>query len=498
MQKVLFCILVLAFLVVNAGARADVATPLNAGESSARTHFANGVKLYDAAPPDYVGALAEFKEAYRAKPSVGIKRNIALCLKGMHRYPDAADALEQMLSEGGDTLSAEVRAATTKAIVELNALIATVRVRIVPHTTHAPPTTVTLLVDDEEVPKAKFAQPLRVSAGEHVFKVQAAGFIEGQKRATLVGGERDVLVEIEIVALEIVQNGRLVVHANVSTATISIDGVALGVEKWAGELREGMHRIDVVAQGFPPYSVMVAVRAKEARDLSVDMSAALGPGAPTGEPSPYDVRRPIVPREYIWYFAAGLGLQGESLHFSKALEGSKEANPEATRRRFVGGGMLTLKLGRKLTSYLDGEVIGELGGLAPTAYPSPDAPSTMAKVSLTNWALAPALRVHTPGRFRALAGVAMGLEGQTISAELGDFGATGSTTKTVGGSATAGMVLLEGGAQWELGRVFLESTLFVDIHGVGGAEDASAPGKRLFLDSPAVRAGGKLVVGYSF
>src|SRR5215472_16304843 len=106
-------------------ARNVSAQPSDAHTESARKHFSAGVKLYDA--KDYPGALKEFRLAYADKPSPGIKRNVALCLKELHRYPEAIDALEQMLDEGGDSLKPDVRDAAHKAIDEMLPLGASLR-----------------------------------------------------------------------------------------------------------------------------------------------------------------------------------------------------------------------------------------------------------------------------------------------------------------------------------------------------------------------------------
>ena len=471
----------------------------DAAVASARTHFAVGVKLYDATPPDYSGALAEFQEAYRAKPSPGIMRNVALCLKGLHRYPEAIEALEQMLQEGGGTLSPEVQDAAQKAIAELLTLIATVRVRIVPHVTSGRVPEVALSVDGAEVPAEKYAQPLRLMPGEHVFKARAAGFFEALQTTKVAAGDKDIGVVIEMVAIEIIERGRLTVRANVSTATISIDGITVGTERWTGDLRAGMHRVDVVAQGYPPYAVQVNVPPNEARELPVDMSSA-----PTKVPEPYP-GPPAKKLERNWFATGGLAIQGESLRFGPALD--EVGN--GTRRSAVGA-TLILNIGRKLTPYFDALIFGEIGALSPASYTSPNGLS-LAKVTITNWVLAPELRVHTRGSFRALAGIGAGLAGQSVSADLGTTDASGTGVKNVTGSAAAGMLLAEVGGQLDLGRAFAEATLFADVHGIGGAtattisggngtahQSAAATEQRFFLDSPAIRGGVRLLFGFTF
>lgn len=456
--------------------------------ASARAHFAAGVRLYDASPPAYEAALAEFLEAYRAKPSAGIKRNVALCLKGLHRYPEAIEALEQMLQEGGDTLTPDIDQATRKAIADLDARVATVRVRIVPHVTSGGVPKVDLSVDGVVVPAEKYAQPLRLMPGEHVFKARANGFFEALQTATVSAGDRDGSVVIEMVAIEIVERGRLTVRVNVSTAKIAIDGITVGTERWTGDLRAGMHRVDVVAQGYAPYAVQVNVPPNEARELPVDVGAAPGrvpepyPGPPGKKP------------ERAWFATGGVSLQGASLRFGPALD-----EGAGGKRRLAPGAAGILNIGKKLTPYVDGLIFGEVGQLSPASYASPNGLS-QAKVTITNWVLAPELRIHTRGPVRALFGVGAGLEGQSVSADLGT---KDGSVSTVTGSAAAAMVLMEVGGQLDLGRAFGEVTAFADVHGVGGATGVSYAGgtpveERLFLDSPAVRGGARLLFGFTF
>src|SRR5262249_27784393 len=143
----------------------------------ARTHFASGVKLYDA--KDYAAALDEFRVAYREKPSPGILRNIALCLRALKRFPEAIDTLEEMLARGGDTLDVRTRDAAQKAIDEMSETIAVVRLRIVLHApggASMPP--LDARVDDAQIPQNKLLA-VRVMPGEHTFRVTAPGYSDG-------------------------------------------------------------------------------------------------------------------------------------------------------------------------------------------------------------------------------------------------------------------------------------------------------------------------------
>ena len=80
------------------------AAPGNSREKRAAQsarHFTNGVNLYG--DGNYAGALAEFEAAYALKPGAGALQNVALCLKALFRYAEAADQLVHLLSNMAPT-----------------------------------------------------------------------------------------------------------------------------------------------------------------------------------------------------------------------------------------------------------------------------------------------------------------------------------------------------------------------------------------------------------
>jgi hypothetical protein len=471
-----------------------VARPSFAADDAegARTHFAAGVRLYDA--HDYANALAEFQAAYAAKKIPAIKRNVALCLKGLQRYPEAIDALDEMLAEGGDSLKPDVRDGAKRAIAELTAMIASVRLRIVFNGKVAPPT-LTVTVDDRIVPPDKLGAPIRLMPGDHVFTAHAQGYFDGQQKLHLIAGQPETLVELGMVAIEIAQRGRLTVQTNVSTSQIAIDGIPAGTGSWTGDVAAGTHKVDVTAQGFEPHSADATVQANTAESVSIDMSAPTSP-----KPDPYPT--PAAPKKsYDWYISAGLGIYGETLTFGPVLDSAPGT------RRGVGGGGLVVHVGRNSSPHFGFGVVAEIGGLATSAYGSNTNTLKTVTTKLTNWVLAPEIRLRTSGKVRGFAGLALGLSGQSVTADAAFDAPEGTdgerNPRTVTGSSVAGMGLLELGGQVELGRVFLEGSLFADVHGVGAAtsnQSYNIPGQdgRFFGDSPTVRAGLRLLVGYAF
>ncbi len=459
--------LAFACVLAASSARADDA-------EAARTHFSTGVRLYDA--HDYAAALAEFQAAYAVKRSPQIKRNIALCLRGLGRHPEAIDALEEMLAEGGDALKPDVKDGAKQAIGEMNALVATVRVRVV-YTGRTPPAAVAVTIDDRAVTTERLARPVRLLPGEHVFKAVATGYFQAEQRARLTAGQPETAIEIGLVAVEIAARGRLVVQTNVSTARVAIDGVEVGAGTWSGDVPAGAHRIDATAAGYPAHSVTVNVPANGQESVSVDM-ASPAVAAP-------DVVAAHVP--HLWYVSGGLGVFGESLVPTAKLDGN------GTTKHSFGGAGLVVHGGRRIGAHLALGLVAELGAMATKEYQSTDTLSQN-NITVTNWVLAPELRLMSSGKIRGFGGLALGLAGQGVSAKLPQTSAFGGQ-RTEHGSGVAGIGLLEGGGQLELGRAFVEAALFLDVHGVGTVDTS---GDRYFADSPVARAGLRLLVGYTF
>jgi tetratricopeptide (TPR) repeat protein len=419
-------------------AAALLATPAaRASEEAARAHFASGVKLYDASPPSYAAALAEFRAAYAEKASPGIKRNMALCLRALERYAEAIDALEEMLAEGGDALDPRVREAATRAIDEMMSQVATVRLRVILHAPRgakAPP--VIARIDGVERARATIGTPLHVTPGEHTFRTRAYGYADAEVKAFLAAGERDRTIELEMVAIT--------------------DGP-----------------LDAAPDDRADLPPVPAPYEGTSKDAGTDPAKA-----------------PVDLPKLNWYASAGIALGSESRRMSTVFD-----EPSGGTPRDFSGTSFALRVGRQLGRYLDIEGLGEIGSISPEAYKSPNDPSTNARVSVTTWTLAPVLRFHSAGSIRAVAGLSLGITGQDASGSLSE--GTKGGTRTAEGSGIGAMAMAEVGGQFDLGRRFLlDATLFIDAHGVGSATNSS--GQALFLDSAASRSGVRLMLGYRF
>jgi hypothetical protein len=314
--------------------------------------------------------------------------------------------------------------------------------------------------------------------GDHVLRANAPGYFEAQQKVHVAAGPDEVPIAVEMVAMEIVQRGRLVVRTNVLSSTIAIDDVAVGSGSWQGEVPVGAHRIAATATGYQPHTAQVTVTEQQPGDVTIDMASLPEGEAPPAAP---------VRTQRVWYASAGVGVFGETIAFASVLDD--------TGNHDFGGGSFLGRGGRWFGPYLGVGLFAEIGGMGTGAYQSAAVSSQKGdKVSMVVWTLAPELRVRSPGKtVRAVGGLALGLEGQWVNAQVGQTGQVGLHAATGGGSSV--MAMLEGGGQVDLGRAYIEATLFGDMHGLGAPRTTDG---HLFSDVAAFRAGLRLQFGYMF
>jgi hypothetical protein len=455
--------------------------PPDAATTQMREQFRDGVKAYDA--KDYAHALDDFRAAYAAKPSPIIKQNIALCLRALGRNVEAVDTLQSMLAEGGATLKPQARDLAAKAIAEMLATIATVKIAVnVPAAPKGAKVAFDVFVDDEPVPADKRDVPLRLDPGSHRFRAHADGFFDAVKDVVLSAGQRDIVVALDLSMKETAPRyGVLRVRASSADAMTAVDADAPRPGGGPFNLAAGKHRISVTAPGFVSYVADVVVVASETTDVVVNLEPLAPP--PPRLPGP---SAPLPARARRIYIIGGISVQSEALTLSHYLD-----EPSSGGRHQFSGAAGVFEVGRT-SKYIDVGVLAELGVMTVHSYQSPNETNQAARVNVVDWVLAPELRIHSAGRVHAVGGVAVGLEGSILSAILGESSGTPSQTN---GSGAGLMALLEAGLGVDLERTRLEGTVFVDAHDVRGVKE---DGQRLLLDSPAVRGGVRLSLGYRF
>ncbi|APR84191.1 Hypothetical protein A7982_09540 [Minicystis rosea] len=221
----------------------------------------NGVKLYN--DRNWPAAIIEFKAAYEARPNANPLLNIALCEKELFHYPKAIAALEQALGLHGHAMEAPDRKAAEDAIKDMRALLGHVVVK-------STPPDVTLVVDDEELPKDAAQRPIDLGPGPHKIAARAEGFASAERTVTVASGQTQELT-FELVA----DKALVTVRAPDPRMTISIDQRIVGTGTWSGLLSAGPHLVQMVGGNKTPYEGQILVIA--GKPLEVKPGAGVSP-----------------------------------------------------------------------------------------------------------------------------------------------------------------------------------------------------------------------------
>ncbi len=447
----------------------------SADEALAREHFRRGVESYD--KKQYEGALESFKEAYAAKPSPGVKQNIALSLKGLHRPIEAASAFDEALDEGDGRLKPDVRAAIEKELVELSKVVATVRLKVVAADGKTPVEDVVVTVDGTPLDPGALKRPLRLAPGIHVFAARAPKFVDPptKKLSLLPGSPVEATFELEEAV------GTLTIVPSVANASVRVDGNDVARDAWPLLLPAGSHHVVVSAPGYMTTSVVIVV----SPHASVEYPIALAP--PSGAPSPYELTpRTAAPPEKKRYVAAGLAYVEQNLRLAPLL-GERVGGA----KRSFSGGTLAVRGGYRASKNFAVELHAELGRIQAsyTIAPSPLPSST----SVVLWQLAPVLRFYTQGHVRFTMATGLGLHGLSVNASVNS---ADSAAKIVEGRGITASWLADAGLQLDVGPIFLEALGFAVVQGVGARDDVAK--QRMILSSPSTRAGVRVGLGILF
>lgn len=464
---------VLAVALVSSAAPAD--------EAGARVHFRRGVELYD--KRQYAPALESFRAAYADKPAAGIKRNIALCLKGLGRPVEAATAFDEALDEGEDSIKADVRVAIQQELAELAKIVATVRLTVVAAVGKRPLAEAILFVDHVALAPNAVRRPIRLEPGIHVFGAHVEGLADPpeKKLSLLAGSPVDATFEVGE------RLGTLTITPSAPDAVVQVDATEPRRGVWTGKLLPGPHRVVVSAPNYETQTMDVVVSS----DANVDYAVSLlRPGElppaytiPPRKPPPAQKSRYLVPM---------IAYEGQSARLAPALgEG-----PTGTKRAFTGAS-IGVRAGYRVSRSFALELYGDVGQVTET-YAIGSA-TTESKTKILHWQLTPMLRFATIGWIRFTTGTGVGVHGLAVDADIATKNTSTMTTTqaTHKGSGVAASWLVDLGMQFDVGPLFLEAVAFFDMHGVGTTRD-DATNERLLYSSPGTRAGIRAGLGIQF
>jgi hypothetical protein len=458
-----------------------------ADEEAARQHFKRGIGLYD--KKQYSEALVEFEEAYKQKPSAGIKQNVALCLKAMNKPAEAAASFDEALDEGKGPLKPETRAAIERELTELSKVVATVNIAVLSED-RRPVESYSISVEPagqqaRTLPPEANKRPIRLMPGLYTFSAHVPGHPDPPEKklalvsgppvdATFVLGERGTVNPGSPG-----QQGKLMIKASRAEATIRVDGVIVGRETWTGTIASGPHHIDVEAPGWKTSATDLNLTAGTSVELPVTLLAM------SEAPGEYMANLHPAPKRKRYYVVIEAALDGVGYHLSPALG---LPGPDGERHGF-GGAALGGRFGYAFQRYLAVELGTQLGLLGAKYHLHP-ADTVDTDTTVFHWQLAPSLRFMTAGKVRLTGAFGLGIHGLALSQK--------APTVTTKGSGVAFAGLFDLGAQFDIGPVFLETVLFLDVHGVGPVKGDDPPEARLLLDSPAARGGLRLGLGIPF
>ncbi len=156
--------LVIAAVLGCAAAHAEGVAP--SIDDEVKKHFGLGNDLYGEGR--YADALVEYDEAYRLSKNWRVLYNRGQCLVMVRREPEAIEAFERYLAEGGDQVPEARRAAVTEDVQKLRARLGQIALD------GAPPNH-DVFVDGRMVAATPLAKPLTVGAGSHELAVRAKG-----------------------------------------------------------------------------------------------------------------------------------------------------------------------------------------------------------------------------------------------------------------------------------------------------------------------------------
>lgn len=450
-----------------------------ADEAAARAHFKKAIDLYDA--HDYAQALTEFQAAYGEKPSAGIKQNIALSLKGLNRPADAATAFDEALDEGKDTLKPETRAAIDRELADLSKTVATVNVTV---NGDAAGTVVSIQAPDQPAhalaPGAQ-RRPIRLMPGIYTFSARIPGQPEPPpKKLALVSGAP---VDITFGGADAANaSGTLTIKVNVPEATIILDGVEVGKGSWSGPAPAKKHTIEVSAKGYRELALDVTVPAGAVVESPVTLQ-------PLGaRPPEYVDTVGTAPKWRRVYLVPMAAVDGASYRLTPVLD-----EPAGGTRRGFGGLSIGARIGYLASRIIGVELLAEIGDMT-AKYHTNVGGGGDSSTSVVHWQITPMVRLQTPGKVRFTAGTGIGLHGLSVSSKLG----RGTTTADESGDGISASWLLDSGVQIDVGPLYLEGVLFVDVHGTGTVTSDDPGNPRLLYASPGSREGLRIGLGIPF
>jgi len=167
-----------------APARAADDAPPSSEVEQARTHFAQGLKLYK--DGDFDAALVQFERAYAIKPNFKVLYNIAQSYFELHQYVEARDALARYLKDGAENVEPERKSVVENDLAELQRRIAHLKLTV--NVAGA-----TVYVDGKRVGVTPLPSAIDVNEGQRTLSIEASDRGSKQRVVRVAGGEEQAI-----------------------------------------------------------------------------------------------------------------------------------------------------------------------------------------------------------------------------------------------------------------------------------------------------------------
>jgi hypothetical protein len=428
------------------------------GSAIARDHFRKAVKLFE--DQNFTGALAEFEAAYAAKATASSLQNIALCLKALYRYAQAAETLDKLLARHATELGADERAAVEQARDELTGLIGVVQLTTVPADAR-------VLFDGRAVTPEERAQGVRLDVGEHRVEASAPGYAAESKILRIAASRQPRQERIVLRAVM----GFIEVVASDPEAAIAVDGEPRGYHRQRVAVEPGDHTVTIYKEGLQSYERAVTLVAGQSVVVRGDPGASGPSGGEQHTPSTGEG----------WYVFGALS----------AIQAAEPAPFEGSDK--PQGGAIGARGGYRPWKALSFE--GQIELLSATAKAcvptaampcAANAPERDYTIGVARFG--PSVRVTTlADQWRLFAALGFGVAANTITVDEGDGGRTRADD-----SAASGYASLELGGEINFGHFVLGLALTAAFHGAPALE---LEGEKIYEGDAPLNFGGVSVRG---
>ena len=204
---------------------------------------------------NFVAAVAEYRAAYDAAPSVAAAQGIASAEGSVPRILEAITAYELLLSQFGTLLTENARAAAAARLATLVTKTGTIAIR-------ATPDGARIAVDGAGVGVTPPAKPIRVLPGAHRIAATMPSFLPVERAVDVTEGA-EVPAELAMLP-EPTGTPVSVTEAKGESLSLSVDGKVVGPLPWAGELEPGAHELVAASDKLTsPKQIVMVDRGKK-------------------------------------------------------------------------------------------------------------------------------------------------------------------------------------------------------------------------------------------